>query len=406
MIWNMTNSSDLGRRKVQNAVFIYDGPIQKDSAGNYYSTVINNTVFNRYLGHAEHLTVAIRTQRFADDHEAGRSKKIDLSHVDVLDVPTLSSAFGMILNRKKVHDILKAEIKKADLIIIRLPSFIGAEAVRVAKKQGRAYLVEVVGCPWDSLWNYGVKGKCIAPFMTLSMKDQVKQAPYVIYVTNRFLQSRYPTNGMSANCSNVEIPAVDESVLDNRLAHIERHAGKIILGTTAAVNVPYKGHQYVIEAIAELKRRGITNYQYQMVGDGNRKRLEKLIADLDLYEQIQFMGVMTHEQVFEWLDSIDIYIQPSRQEGLPRALIEAMSRGLPCIGARTGGIPELLPMNRIFSNTSSNIQEICDLLLSMDKEQMKADALRNHCESKTYEIGKIKLRRDHLLDLLMTQGNT
>lgn len=65
--------------KVKKALFVYDGPIQKDSNGNYYSTVINNTVFNRYLGHAEQLTVAIRTQLFADDIEAQKSKKIDLT---------------------------------------------------------------------------------------------------------------------------------------------------------------------------------------------------------------------------------------------------------------------------------------------------------------------------------------
>jgi len=42
------------------------------------------------------------------------------------------------------------------------------------------------------------------------------------------------------------------------------------------------------------------------------------------------------------LDDVDIYIQPSRQEGLPRALIEAMSRGCPAVGSTAGGIPELL----------------------------------------------------------------
>ena len=48
-------------------------------------------------------------------------------------------------------------------------------------------------------------------------------------------------------------------------------SSKIVIGTAAAVNVKYRGQQYVIEALGELKKQGITNYEYHLVGGGEIK---------------------------------------------------------------------------------------------------------------------------------------
>lgn len=75
------------------------------------------------------------------------------------------------------------------------------------------------------------------------------------------------------------------------------------------------------------------------------------------------------------LDTCDIYVQPSLQEGLPRALIEAMSRGCPCIGARTAGIPELLPEECLTSRGSAGA--IAGAVSAM----LRSDLSRYACES-------------------------
>lgn len=48
------------------------------------------------------------------------------------------------------------------------------------------------------------------------------------------------------------------------------------------------------------------------------------------------------DEVFNYLDELDIYLHPSKQEGLPRSVIEAMSRGCPVLASTVAGIPELL----------------------------------------------------------------
>ena len=238
-----------------------------------------------------------------------------------------------------------------------MPSTIGFLAIDYAKKYKKPYLVEVVACPWDAFWNHSFKGKLFAPYMYYSTKRRVRNAKYVVYVTNEFLQKGYPTNGQNTNCSNVALMEFDNNVLGKRLDKIKsmQEASKIIIGTTAAVNVRHKGQQYVIKALGKLKKQGIANYEYQLIGGGNQSYLKTIAEKYDVLEQVKFLGPVPHNEVFDWLDTIDIYVQPSRQEGLPRALIEAMSRGLPAFGANTAGIPELIEDEFIFSNTRNNI---------------------------------------------------
>jgi glycosyltransferase involved in cell wall biosynthesis len=82
---------------------------------------------------------------------------------------------------------------------------------------------------------------------------------------------------------------------------------------------------------------------FRVLGDGDSARWQQLAAKLGIGGIVSFEGVLpSGSAVHEWLDSIDIYVQPSFQEGLPRATIEAMSRGCPTLGSTAGGIPELL----------------------------------------------------------------
>ncbi len=155
----------------------------------------------------------------------------------------------------------------------------------------------------------------------------------------------------------------------------------------------YKGQQYIIRALGKLKKQGITNFEYHLVGGGDQSYLRSQAKKYNVEHQVKFIGPLPHEKVFAWLDTIDIYAQPSRQEGLPRALIEAMSRGLPCIGARTGGIPELIEPAYIFNNSRKEIDEIINILLSMTPDVMEKQARRNFEFAKSYERSILEKRR-------------
>ncbi|MBC70086.1 MULTISPECIES: glycosyltransferase [Acinetobacter] len=114
--------------------------------------------------------------------------------------------------------------------------------------------------------------------------------------------------------------------------------------------IPVKGHQYLINAINELHRRGYKVF-LDLIGSGDLEtEIKNQIIDLQLKNYINVLGYMNHSQVQDELKSgkYNIYCQPSVDlgngfhEGIPVSLMEAMSVGIPCIATNTGSISELI----------------------------------------------------------------
>lgn len=375
----------------------HDSKIYVDDQGKYYKLSMGGSHYERYLQIADKIKLVIRTIP-VEECLKEQLNIVNVPNLTVISCPTVMSVKGILLNRRKTKKIIEAQVKSVDFVVIKAPGFFGNIASEYAKKYNKPYLVEIGGCAWDALWNHSLSGKLIALYQFYKTKQLLKSATHVLYVTNEFLQKRYPTDGKSVNCSNVMLTEFEDIILDRRIEKIQKNDNKVLIGTIAAVDVKYKGQQYIIEALGKLKKQGINNYEYQLVGGGDQNYLKSVARKFGVEEEVNFIGPLTHSKVFEWLDTIDIYVQPSRTEGLPRALIEAMSRALPAFGAKSGGIPELLEQEFIFSNTSKNIDEICTILKGFNWSKMEMQARRNYYESKKYDKDKIETRRKAFYD--------
>ncbi|MBE5951265.1 MAG: glycosyltransferase family 4 protein [Lachnospiraceae bacterium] len=290
--------------------------------------------------------------------------------------------------KKKIED----EVRKCDMVVGRYPSFAASVSASVADRLGKTMYAEVMADPWDAYWNHSLKGKIIAPLMFLITKKNVKGADYALYVTEEFLQRRYPTRGKNVGVSDVMIDRMAEERLNEKLENLQENVRELTLMTTAAVDVAFKGQQYVIKAIPILNRFGI-RVKYCMVGGGNPERLKKIADKYGISEQVKFLGVQTLDKVIDYLDQTDIYVQPSLQEGLPRALVEAMSRGCVCLGACTGGIPELLPEECIFARKSA--KAIARSIIKVaNKKSMFNLAKQNYEKAKKYEDAVLSEKRN------------
>jgi glycosyltransferase involved in cell wall biosynthesis len=101
---------------------------------------------------------------------------------------------------------------------------------------------------------------------------------------------------------------------------------------------PYKGHRYLLEAIARLRTQGLS-CTLMLAGDGpGRLGLEKLAERLGL--DVRFLGVRTDVQ--RLLARADAVVLPSLHEGMSNAVMEAMAAGRPVIATDVGGTGELL----------------------------------------------------------------
>lgn len=376
-------------------LFSFDGPMFKDKNGIYCNTTLTSEMFKRYYSVVDKLIIVIRTFKIDITYIEANLNKVELDNVEFIEIENLNNIKNFILKKSIYQKIIFEKVKEADLIFARIPSIISDMTISCCKKLKKKYLAEVGGCVWDAYFNHSLIGKIVAPYMYYKEKIGVRDSCYTIYVTEKWLQKRYPTKGYSINASNVYLKKIDEKVIENRKVKIKKFSreNEIIIGTTAAVDVKYKGQEYVIKAIKLLEKEGY-KFRYELVGGGNPKYLKEIAKKNKIEEKIIFKGVMLKNEVMRWLETIDIYIQPSKQEGLPRALIEALSMGVPALGSKTAGIPELLKDEFVFKR--GNVCEIKEKIESIFIKNLEDIVQENINKSKEFEVSYLNQKREKI----------
>jgi glycosyltransferase involved in cell wall biosynthesis len=112
-----------------------------------------------------------------------------------------------------------------------------------------------------------------------------------------------------------------------------------VIGTVASIE-ERKGHRFLLEAAAHLKRQGL-HAIYRLAGEGGgKKSFKKMASELGLEGEVIFMGFVPDIPAF--LSKIDLFVLSSVYEGLGVAILEAMAAGKPVIATKVGGVPELI----------------------------------------------------------------
>lgn len=366
---------------------------------NYFSGGFHYSIWERYLKVFELLDVHTRLK-----YEENISEGFKLSsgrNVNILPISSYKN-FRSLINISSINKDIEAFISDNDGYLLRLPSVIGFITGMKLIHKNKKYFVEVVGSGFDSFYyKGGFMGKLISFPAYYLQKKIIKNASVVTYITESYLQNKFPTKGIQFNgIANIHFDfSLRNEISPDQIKEIveKKPSHHYKIGLIGSLNVDYKGHLIALKALKELLDRNV-NVTLYFVGQGNIKKFDKFISKYHLEGNVVHLGMLSAgQEIQEFLNEIDIYIQPSKTEGHGRALVEAVYSGAVSFGSNVGGIPDTLLKEYLFD--PNNYKSLANLIETAiyDKNYATKNIISNFNNIKKYQTDLIESNREKAL---------
>lgn len=314
-------------------------------------------------------------------------KRADGERVSFAAIPYYVGPWQYLLKVWQVQQAARKAVRTDDAVIFYLASQLASCIEPMLRRSGHPYGIYVIADPYD-VFAPGSVNSPLRPFLRWwfprQLREQCAKASAAAYITEKALQRRYPpTPGVfTAHYSMTELPDSTFATAPRSNFHQKQ---SLTLITVASLAQLYKAPDILIDAVAVCVGEGL-DIKLVLIGDGQyRQQLEARALAHGLGDRVCFKGQLTAgDPVRHQLDLADIFVLPSHQEGLPRAMVEAMARALPCIGSTVGGIPELLPPEDLIppGDVAALADKIREVVTSRDR--MARMSARNLEKSKEY----------------------
>lgn len=323
-------------------------------------------------------------------------KRADGERVTFAPVPYYVGPWQYLRKMRQVDHTVRAALGPEDALILRLDSQLAASLEPLLYKTGRPFGAEVVVDPYDVFAPGSVRHALRAFFrwwFARKLREQCRRAAAVAYVTETALQRRYPPSpgAMTTHYSSVELPPAAYAEEPRRYADLR---GKITLITVSLLDQLRKCPDKLVAAVRALLDQGM-DPRLVIVGDGkHRPELETLAANLGVGERVRFAGQLPGgDAVRARLDQADVFVLASHGEGLPRAALEAMARGLPVIGSTIAGYREILPPEDLVPPGDLNALVAKVREIAASPERMTRMSARSLERSRDYREELLRPRR-------------
>ena len=364
--------------------------------GKYYArTQEKYDFYQRYLRVFDKLRLVTRC---VEEEQLGKTRvALDDPRIEYIPMPLFSGPLQYAKNYFSIGKALKHITEGCDAAIVRLPSTIAQRVCDQVKSAGIPYATELVFDAKDaSEGASSIVERLLWKVIHRQMIDDCDKADGVSCVTEKYMQQHYTSKKPSAFFGHYSSLALNRSFYTSERKYPSKEVLTIAHVCTQVQYKGRKGHNEVIEAVQILKSRGV-NVRVQFAGpdyhDGIRK-LKHLASDLGVSDRIEFIGGVNRIQLSDYLEQADLYVMPTWGEGLPRVIIEAMAKGLPCITTPVAGNPELVDEHFLVSyyDTKTLADRIEELIT--DKFLYEQTSRINFERSGKYEATKLQERRD------------
>lgn len=371
-----------------------DSHFFKTPDGKYWCTgITDNTFFERYTKVFDQVFIVSRVKNI----DKANNKMILLNdNINVFEMPFARGIKDYVkyyLNfRKKSKEIIKI----VDCAIFRLPSILSYIVAKEYIKSRKPFSIEVVACPKQAYQN----NKIASMFFSKQLKQYALSANGASYVTEFNLQQSYPNYAMTYGEDKKHF-ATHYSSIDLRKEFFSQPKinspikSEFIISHTANKTASLmKGQDILIKALGILTQEGY-NAKIKFIGDSEIKDyLYNIAKECSVENRIEFTGMLaSKEEIRENLLNSDIFVLPTKAEGLPRAIIEAMAVGLPCISTPVNGVPELIPQEYLVDQQDyMGFAKLIGYLID-NSEIMNKISIRNINKAKEYEYEILDSRR-------------
>ncbi len=240
-------------------------------------------------------------------------------------------------------------------------------------------------------------------------------ANHMVAVSDQVLRIAVDEEKMRADRISVIPNGIEPVVIDRDPALVRKHLEKELgikpddfIYLSVGRVTRQKGHTYLLDAIPGVLAHYPCNNIFLVAGEGHlREKLQQKAAEMSLESVIYFMGTRT--DVPELLSIADVFVLPSLWEGLPLALLEAMSVGLPVIATRVEGVESMIVDGENgYLIPSQDVDALTSALLKVRQNYAKAKQFgdRNRDVIKqVFSIERMCLMYQHLFHTLYQQGS-
>jgi glycosyltransferase involved in cell wall biosynthesis len=348
--------------------------------------------------------------------------RVEGPSVSVHELPDYAGPSQYLFHLPTLQPQVRQAVLECDAFILRVPGLVGRLAWQEIKRVKKQYAVEVLGDPWDA---FG-PGTMPGPFRpgyrqiaTRNMKAICRGAVAALYWNGSVLPRRYPAgknssssvspllNNVSNGCASEQLAAKRSRRVDERCRSVDGARAKTLcVGFVGSLAQLYKGPDTLLRAASICLGQGL-DLKVLFVGEGRyRGIMERLARQLSISESVDFLGQLEFgKEVFDFLDSIDLFVMPSRAEGFPRAMHEAMARGCPCIGSDVGGIPELLAAEDLVPSNDHKALARKIMEVTADPQRMKTMSARNLARAKQFDPEALREVRQAFYDYVKAHSS-